>query len=281
MASQNHNGVEDGFEWVATGVPIEQTQWPPIAPTVKNRTAVIWNQALLPGDEWYAQNLWLTKVSTGWKLSGSYGQSRNNRIFYPRNLSQLPITIEGQMPNQYQYDRLVYFVKTSHQMALNQGKGSEQQALTFALPPAMLGLKGHRNVLDLKKEDGRGYRADAAWDGNKIVRRYYREIYVDGYILGIKAGHPRWNFAPKFTMDLLVSWDHIDEEVQLAAQLGNLIKRPATQVQENAPLFQNYQFQLRIDKSQLNKAEETDLVPLTNTPLSAIQNIGITNWYNP
>src|SRR3954468_15629737 len=94
-------------EWQPTATPVEQVAWPDVAPTKANRTAAIWNNALPKDDPWYGLNLWLTKVSTGWELGGAFGQARKNRIFYPRNLSQQPIPIEGQMPNQYQYDRLV------------------------------------------------------------------------------------------------------------------------------------------------------------------------------
>lgn len=241
--------------WTPTRFPIEQVSWPDIAPTKANRTAAIWNTAYKPGDDWYGQNLWLTKVTTGWHLSGNFGQSQKNRIFYPHNLSQAPITIEGQMPNQYQYDRLVYFIKRHHGTALN-GTGSVQSPLTFALPAALMPLPGKN--LGTYSHSAYGPSTDTYWDGDKIVKRYYRSMYVDGYITGIKAGHPRWNFAPKFTMDLMVSYDYIDEKVHLANQLSRLVSsRGSTYAKDNAALTKNYHAALFID----GKGGVNDLAP--------------------
>lgn len=259
-------------EWEPTGTPVEQVMWPAIAPRKGNRTAVIWNNALKPEDKWFGVNLWLNKVSTGWNLSGSYGQAQKNRIFYPRNLSQQPITIEGQMPNQHEYDKLVMFVKTHHQLALNSGT-KVQQALTFALPAALIKLPG----TSLSP-----YRADAYYDSGSIVRRYYRHMYVDGYITGIQAGHPRWNFMPKFTMDLLVSYDYLDEKVELASQLTNLItSKGATFAQDNATIQKNYQATLRIDgqgaaSSALSPVSDEEF--LDNAVNQTLNPLGVATW---
>lgn len=260
-------------EWEPTGTPVEQVMWPAIAPRKGNRTAVIWNNALGKNDKWFGVNLWLTKVSTGWALGGSYGQAQRNRIFYPRNLSQHPITIEGVMPNQHEYDKLVMFVKTHHQLALNSAT-KIQQALTFALPAALIKLPGSSLS---------PYRVDAYWDGDQIVRRYYRSMYVDGYITGIQAGHPRWNFMPKFTMDLMVSYDYIDEKVELANQMTNLIQsKGATYAQDNATISKNYQALLRIqgqgsvnDPSQ-NVTDDKEF--LDNAVNQTLNPLGVATW---
>lgn len=239
--------------WEPTGTPVEQVMWPAVAPTKANRTAALWNNGLKKDDPWYGMHLWLTKVSTGWNLGGSYGQSRNNRIFYPRNLSQQHITIEGQMPNQHQYDRLVRFVRTHHETALDRNDTlATQSPVTFALPEALWPLPyvGPKRIKS-------SYRNDAYYIGTgqhrQVVRRYYRSMYVDGYIVGIRAGHPRWNFAPRFTMQLLVSYDNIDEKVELATQMTKLLQtKGATYSQSNDQITANYRRLLKITPGSVN-----------------------------
>lgn len=241
-------------EWVPTKRPLEQVAFPDILPTKATRTAAIWNNARDKTDPWRGQSLWLNRVATGWNLNGSFGQAQKNRIFYPRNLSQQALTIEGQMPNQYQYDRLVYWVKQHQHDALNH-PGAEQQPATFLLP---------QNLLELPGKSLRGYRADAYFDGEgKIVRRYYRAINVDGYVLGIAAGHTRWQFAPRFTMDILISNDYIDEKVELTSEMDKLLHSSgATYAQDNAPLTKNYRRSLNVppDKGDIDPSAAITLL---------------------
>lgn len=54
--------------------------------------------------------LFVDAVETGWTLAGETSQSQSARAFYPRNLAQDDLVIEGTVASQYDYDLLVRFV---------------------------------------------------------------------------------------------------------------------------------------------------------------------------
>lgn len=218
--------------WVPTGVPVEQVAWPAIAPDESTRTGWLTNKSLDPSDDYYTQNLWITRVAQGWKLNGVTGQTQKDRIFYPNNLSQVPITIEGIMPNQLEYDKLVKFIMTHHTSAVSDtGTGATANAVTFTLP---------QGLLDLPNGPMSSYRADAFMSAGKIVRRYYRQMLYDGFITSIIAGHQRFTYAPTFTMQMVISYDYIDERVEIAKQISTLLGNNGTFGDTNSNIQKNY-----------------------------------------
>jgi len=58
--------------------------------------------------------LFVNSVETGWTLAGETTQTQGSRSFYPRNLSQDELIIEGMVASQYEYDKLVQFVLHHH-----------------------------------------------------------------------------------------------------------------------------------------------------------------------
>lgn len=58
--------------------------------------------------------MWIDRVESSFGLSGTIGQGPTRRDFYPHNLVQPSITLHGQTPNQFQYHRLMDFIRQSH-----------------------------------------------------------------------------------------------------------------------------------------------------------------------
>jgi len=60
--------------------------------------------------------LFVNAIETGWTLTGETVQAERSRSFYPRNLAQDELSIEGIVASQYEYDLLVEFI-LHHQMS--------------------------------------------------------------------------------------------------------------------------------------------------------------------
>lgn len=152
--------------------------------------------------------LFVTGVSTGWTVAGDYGQSAGARTFYPKNLSQSPVTIQGIVANQYEYDRLVEFV-IAHQITATDVRNPKDTtgttAVKFYLQP-------------YKVPKGKDV------NGNIIYRTIHSAMVVDGYILGMQAGATAGVNAPTWTMDLKVSNDYLQNNVHLTSQINQILK---------------------------------------------------------
>lgn len=173
------------------------------------------NYGLNPTNKNYQIYTFVTGITTGWSIAGDYGQSASARTFYPKNLSQDAITIEGIVANQYEYDRLTEFMIAHQTRAVdvhNPKDTDPTRALEFRMRP---------------------FRVPAGRDkkGN-IVYRYINRglpdgdngIKVQGYVLNWAAGHTRFVNAPRWTCDLKVTYDFLSNPVHLQGEMNQILE---------------------------------------------------------
>lgn len=163
--------------------------------------------------------LFITDVATGWTLSGDYGQAPLARTFFPQNLTQNQIAIQGQVANQYEYDKLVSFVEHHHVTAINADAGQNQNWLVFTLLPWLYDYSQQIEV------------ANPNIDINAFTP--IKKTIISGMKYGvtvdtIQAGHQRFINAPTFQLTCTVMYDYLDPRPYNA---------PSAQ---NANLSQNY-----------------------------------------
>ena len=177
----------------------------------------------------FNRDIWIycTGISTGWSVAGDYGQSAAARTFYPKNLSQDEIQIEGVVANQYEYDRLVEFTIQHHRSMLDTFD-HDTDPNTPAQNNGPLELRLYPYLIDTGKRTRKG----------EIV---YREVYgglpgagvagtngvkLQGVISGIDAGHDRFVNAKSFQFSFRVTYDFMAKPVFLKGELNK-------QLQEN------------------------------------------------
>lgn len=125
--------------------------------------------------------LFVTRISTGWSLAGETGQALSSRAFYPRNLSQSELLIEGICPSQHEYDKLVEFVQAHHLRIV----GNEAAAEIYDDTPNQTSSVNFR----------------MARPGNRAgTYRHAPKIDWDVAITNIAAGHERFVHAPTFQL---------------------------------------------------------------------------------
>lgn len=71
------------------------------------------NMAVPASDPNHKIYLFVDSTETGWQVSGQTTQTQGSRSFYPRNLSQDQLVIQGTVASQYEFDRLAVFVRHS------------------------------------------------------------------------------------------------------------------------------------------------------------------------
>jgi hypothetical protein len=124
--------------------------------------------------------MWVNEVTANFALSGTTAQSAKRRSFYPHNLAQPSITVGGQTPNTYEYNRLSAFIRDGH---LKQVAGKGDDEGVFALRVYAGGKNTTRDIQ-------RGRR---------------KQISVDGYIQNAAAGATRFINAPPFQFTFIIT----------------------------------------------------------------------------
>lgn len=173
------------------------------------------------------QKLWVfcTGISTGWSVAGDYGQSAAARTFYPKNLSQDEITIEGVVANQYEYDRLVEFTLISHRDMLDTFDHDTDPNTPEAAPSA-LEMYLYPYMIDTGQRTKKG---EVIWrevygglPGAGVAGTYGSK--VSGVISGIDAGHDRFVNAKTFTFNFRVTYDFLSKPVYLKGELNKQLQ---------------------------------------------------------
>lgn len=162
--------------------------------------------------------VFVTGITTGWDVAGSYGQSSGARTFYPRNLTQQPITIEGIVANQYEFDRIGEFILAHHHRATDIHNPKDldgTRAIEFRMKPYKVRAGTNRKGQPIYRYINRGLPG-----GNNGIK-------VQGYITNWQAGAVRFQNAPTWTCQFQVSYDFMDNPIHL-------------QGEENKILIQNY-----------------------------------------
>jgi hypothetical protein len=201
------------FRATGRGLAVDNTRF---EATADNANAVLTAQtrgpSTSPVERFY---LFVTRVRTGWSLAGETGQTRDSRAFYPRNLSQADVVIEGISPSQHQFDKLVEFVQSHHLRIVSDqyndtdrtDSPDQTQSVTFTM--------------------GR----PAATDDNDFARggarkqntyRHAPAIRWDLAITRIDAGHERFQFQPRWALTCKVLNDRLQQDKDVEFEIARL-----------------------------------------------------------
>ena len=172
-------------------------------PDVDPNTLNNWTARLIKTNNKYL-NLWVEEASIDFSMTGSTGQSRWKREFYPHSFDQPILKMAGIMPNQREYNKLAAFVRESHSEALNvngdirpQSNASEKSNIyykhygddaTIPLPTVTL-------IMNPRSVEGRPRNQKGGRKG----------MQLEGYIKSIAAGGTKFNFAPQFSIEFVIA----------------------------------------------------------------------------
>lgn len=164
----NHAGI----------APKTDTGWDVTAPKLtdaRRKTALNKTNGKLHDGTWFV-DLFISDVKVGIALSGSTGQSRFTRDFYPHNMVMPSFVVVGQCLDQNDYGTLCEFVHQAQQKGVYDG-----------------------NLLQLEVAGG-GLRAD-----RPIMKGIHKPIHAQGFINAMPRKHERFVYAPTFTFPFVVS----------------------------------------------------------------------------
>ena len=150
-----------------------------------------WNGVLITTDQ-QEFKLWIEDLVLNFSMSGSFGQSRYRKQFYPKAFNQPTMIVQGKMPNQYEYNKLAAFIRESHFDALNQS--NRKTAAGGSVP------KFDKKTVTLRIKD--------AGDKNPPKRNLkggHLALAFEGYIKNIEAGARKFQFAPDFQFEFVVA----------------------------------------------------------------------------
>lgn len=176
---------------------------PDFPATAKNANGIFTNLGKEPGDPYRTMYAFVTSISTGWSVGGSYGQSPVARTFYPTNLTQAPLTINGIVANQYEYDRLVEFTLSHHNQAIDRSHKDTfvgTKSVDFKLLPFRIPGQNHQ--------------------GHTQFHVVHQALHYKGYITQMVAGHQRFVTAPMWTMSFQVADDMLQSPTYLQGELN-------------------------------------------------------------
>lgn len=193
--------------------------------TAGNANLLLHNRGL--GEDDRNHKLWVfcTGISTGWSISGSYGQSAAARTFYPNNLTQEEIVVSGMVANQYEYDRVVEFVVAHHKRALDtfdhdtdpNTPGQDTAPLEISLFPYMIDTGKRTRKGEIVWREVYGGLPGAGSVGSNGAK-------VQGYVTAIDAGHERFVNAKTFQISVRISYDFMAKPVHLRGELNKQLR---------------------------------------------------------
>lgn len=158
---------------------------PNVDPNKKNNWTV---QLIKPNGKYL--NLWVEEMSIDFSISGSTGQSRWKREFFPRSFNQPTLNMFGFMPNPREYNKLAAFVRESHAEALNLNRNYSESAKSKPSGyPTVTLLMNPRSAL------GRARNQKGGRKGMKL----------EGYIKSVAAGATRFEQAPRFELGFIIA----------------------------------------------------------------------------
>jgi hypothetical protein len=120
--------------------------------------------------------LWLNDIQSNFNLAGTTAQSKGKRSFFPHNLTQPSLTLGGQTPNSYQYNRIAEFVRDFHKSILRDDN------------PLKLGVTAGGPVTI-----------------RPIIKGKRDSILVEGYVTSVRKGAERWINAPDYSFEFIIS----------------------------------------------------------------------------
>lgn len=207
-----------------THIPLDRgyaVKFPTSDPKANNANGKLTDQL---GREIY---FWIEEMSAQIQMNGSTGQSQSVRQFFPRNMTQPSFTIVGRMPDSYKYNVLAAFVRESQWLSKG-GRTLKQQVLdgqavaynnysdagktglagdSVYIPTIRLEIAGRLNNGSYNSVGNRNFKPpsesnDASGTTQKGRNRSWT---LDGYIRNMQAGAKRFDPAPQFSFEFLVS----------------------------------------------------------------------------
>ena len=180
-------------------------RYPGFAANANNANASLTNRATsVSNDDLYKCWLFVNAIQTGWKLSGETGQAQLGRVFYPRNLTQDQLSIEGIVASQYEFDKLVEFVQ-HHHFSQMRPQGVVAQSLDGNTYPSVdFALFKPANSM--------------TFDGFQPIR--YSVVIED-----MDAGHERFKNFPTYIMTCKVVYDYLQPQYQIQQDIKSSITR--------------------------------------------------------
>lgn len=180
-------------------------RYPDFAASVKNANASLTNRATSQSnDELYKIYLFVNTIETGWKVSGETGQGPTSRVFYPRNLTQDELVIQGLTASQYEYDKIVQFVEHHHYSQIK--------------PQGLIA----------QSYDGNSYPSvdfSLFKPANSQTFDAYTPLRYSIVILNIEAGHERFLNYPTYNLTCKVVYDYLGSQYQIQQDITERINR--------------------------------------------------------
>jgi hypothetical protein len=163
--------------------------WAVNSPDISANDSKNWTVQLVKANKKYL-NLWVEEADIDFSMSGTTGQSRYRREFYPHSFNEPTLVLKGRMPNQREYNKLAAFVRESHSEALNANVNySEKSAGKKAYPTVSLIMRPHAPENRFPRTQKGGHRG----------------MQLEGYIKSIAAGAQKFEFAPAFEIQFIVA----------------------------------------------------------------------------
>lgn len=166
----------------------------------KIANAYLINKAVGPNDTNRKIYLFVDATETGWQVSGSTTQTQGSRSFYPRNLSQDQLIIQGTVANQYEFDRLAVFVR-HHQ---------HSQFSTFAMSIDTTDQHGNYPACDFAL-----FRPQMDQALNTHAPLHYGLV-----IENMEVGHERFKNFPTYELVCKVTYDYLEDKNDLDQAIG-------------------------------------------------------------
>ena len=167
-----------------------------------------WNAALVApfGTE---LKMWVSDVQMDFSMTGSTGQSRYRKQYYPKSFNQPTIIVKGQMPNQFEYNRLAAFVRECHLEALTKNRFLYSKHRT----DPRKAIKTSNTVLQvvtllIKSSPPRMGPLNKT---RRNVKGAHRAMILNGYIKNIAAGAAKFSFAPEFQFEFVIASSYLDK----------------------------------------------------------------------
>lgn len=178
---------------------------PDFPATAANANGSLVNRATPPKNgDLHKLYLFVDAIQTGFALAGETGQAQLGRVFYPRNLSQDELVIEGTVANQYEYDRLVRFVEHHH---------STQFSSKLAVSQSLDGNDLYRGV---------DFKLFKPVNSHLSV---FKPLKFGVVITDMAAGAERYKFARTFSLQCKVTYDYLSKAYHLEQGINTLVTR--------------------------------------------------------
>lgn len=177
-------------------------------------------------------HLWLTDITAGFQIGGSFAQSARIRDFFPRNFMQPAFTLVGTATNQEEYGNIAEFARSTQLTSLHDNTTAQLIKLFI----------------------------DPGTNPPGQPERHYRGYQLEGYITSVDRRHERFIYAPQYTIQFVVSTGDFGAKRDMVRALA-----PWSEIFQKGA-----QFQQNPDEDTARptpKAKTSDRFGVTNNPL--------------